>query len=138
MMKRIELVAQPKGLAFKAEAVDVDLDKLTPVARRLAELVSTTDRRDDASLVIVETVRTWAEIARSRGRSEEHIAKVRALHGAGYADAGQRERLAWPARISRQGVPTETGEAYFERVARLLTAAGWRIVEPAASRTVAA
>ena len=136
--KRIELVAQPRGLGFKTETVEVDLDALSPVARRLAELVSTTDRRETSSRVTIETVKTWAELARGAGKTEAYIAATRAMLGEGYVNSGQRETLAWPARVCRNGVPTETGAAYFERVARLLRQNGLRLVEPASPTTEAA
>lgn len=126
--KRIELVAQPRGAGFMYATLEVDLDKLSPVARLLAELVTTTDRRDDASVVTIETVKTWVEMKREACESRAEIEAARSMMG-DLADRGLRERFMWPARICRDGVPTETGEHFFERCARLLHSGGWRVID---------
>lgn len=110
MIKQIELVAQPNGVAFAYDVVDVDLEQLSPGARLLAELVTTTDRRKPESTV-----------------------QIKPSHRDGAA-----RYLAWPARICRLGVPTESGEHYFERCARLLREGRWSVIDPRAATEVSA
>lgn len=144
-MKRISFFCSPARFVQEAGRLCVgrggivplmvDLESLSPTARHLADLISTTDRRDDFALVVVETDRDAmadlrGHVARTHRGSPERIEALVASYARmyGVVPGVTPHRFTWsPGHALRPG---ETPEAWFEHEARALDVQGARIVRP--------
>lgn len=126
-MKKIDFVMQPGGGRRLLVPMVVQLDTLSPTARRLAEIVHTLDKRDDLSVVRVQTARTEREINLAAGMPAARVEQLATVWGVNL-DVPRVVSYAWDALRSNRGVPGETGEQYFERHARSIESQGLQIL----------
>lgn len=126
------------------EAVTVNLDALTPDARVLAEALDSTWYGHKNGNLRVRAAKTRAENWRAQGWPQSRIEAVRDCYGAEYVDVPESIDYALPmrrflcalnSRIEERKLPGqgwvesapdrwETGEEYFDRVARAIRAIG--------------
>lgn len=144
-MKRISFFCTPARFAAEAGRpcighggmvpLMVDLASLSPTARQLAEMIYTTDRRDDFALVVVEIDRdAMADLRSQVGRTHRGTPEAIEKRVSAYArmydvkPGVTPHRFTWsPGHPLRPG---ETPEAWFEHEARALDVQGARIVRP--------
>jgi hypothetical protein len=89
----------------------VDLSKLSPLARRIAGMVDTTEMDDDASRLVLKDRRTHRELLQMSGRAEE-ISRIEGMYGLEYLSERGEFGYEWPRMEDDESV-----EEYFERCA---------------------
>lgn len=102
---------------------EVDLNELSPLARRIAELVFTTFWGDTASMVVLESRATDRERMRASGMSPEYIAQIEEIYGSDELAKRQQTWYVWP-RMRDEETPVE----YFERCAAEITDMDYEVV----------
>lgn len=103
----------------------VDLSRLSPTARRMAEAVLSTEWADDLSRLPVYSVISQADIQRHQNPAwadPAHEADIRAGYGDAWCDGPQVAEWRWDGLR-----PGESPEAYLERHADLLARNGWTL-----------
>ena len=131
MNKKIEFFEQTSGPYGQLVTYEVDLDRLSPLARRLAQGIYTTDKRDDFSFVFVEdTVPAYQRYAENKynildgaATMEDRIQALRKRYG-DMLDDPQVMSYDWP-----QKKKDESPEDYLERCAKDIESNGWAIVQ---------
>ena len=131
MKKEIEFFEQTSGPDGRLVTYEVDLDRLSPLARRLAQGIYTTDRRDDFSLVFVEdTVPAYQRQAENphnilagATKMEDRIKVLKERYG-DMLDDPLVTTYSWP-----QKKKDESAEDYLERCAKDIESNGWTIVQ---------
>lgn len=131
MSKKIEFFEQTSGPYGQLVTYEVDLDRLSPLALRLAQGILTTDKKDDFSLVFVEdTVPAYQRYAENKynilngaATMEDRIKALRERYG-DTLDDPQVMSYDWP-----QKKKDESAEDYLERCAEDIERNGWAIVQ---------
>lgn len=135
--------AAERGRAYVDRAgvvpLPVDLNRLSPTARRLAELVRTTDRRDDGSQVVVEVdydpmpdLRAYVRRV-YQGPPEALEAAVQAYARVYDVEPGAKP-LQWTWKPAHVLCADEPPERWFEREAIPLDAVHARIIRAGMAR----
>lgn len=104
------VVKNPKGRGLVLDSQEVDLEKLTGLAKILAELIDTTENADDFSKVRIISSKTNEEFYREEGRSEEEIKRIREIWGEELLNI--YPTIVWWWDLKRK---YETSEEYFIR-----------------------
>ena len=110
---------------------EVDLDRLSPLALRLAQGINTTDKNDDFSVVYIEdSVPAYQRQAESKYNHwpetmtiEERIQKIQKTFGDMYDDPAVLI-YSWPQKKKE-----ESPEDYLERCAKDIEKNGWSVVQ---------
>lgn len=104
------------------EIKEVDLELLEETARKVAEMIYTTENGDDLSEVFIRSDKTNVELMREEGKSEEDIERVRKYFGDSIL--ADNPRITWTWDKLRVG---ETPEEYFNRHAKEVDRIGGNI-----------
>jgi len=118
-MKNITFVT---GKCRELKVMDVKVNELEGIAKRLAELISTTENGDDLSKVFIRSDKTNDELMREEGKSEEDIERVRKYFGDSIL--ADNPRITW---IWDKLTVGETPEEYFNRHAKEVDRIGGNI-----------
>ncbi len=119
-MKKITFVT---GKQRKFEVKDVKVDKLNGTARKLAELIYTTENADDLSNVFVRSPKINLDFMKEMLKSDEEIENIKRVFGEEILE--ERPVMTWTWDKLREN---ETPEQYFERHARNLDNIGGEII----------
>ncbi len=106
---------------YGLRAMEVNTEVLEGTARKLAELIYTTENGDDLSKAFIRSDKTNEELMREEGKSEEDIKRFRR----GYGDhLDYRPCITWTwDRLQGE----ETTEEYFNRHAKEVDRIGGKI-----------
>ena len=108
-IRRINFLAKD-DLGLRYKQVDVDLSKLSGLALLLANLIVTTENRDDLSHVHIESTKTYRELQFLEGKSEAYVADLEKVYGFDFLD--KKPIMTWSWDCLRR---SETPEEFFRR-----------------------
>lgn len=117
------VVKNPKGRGLVLDSQEVDLEKLTGLARVLADLIYTTENADDFSKVRIISPKTNEELYREDGKPEEEIRLIRKEFGEEILNT--YPSIIWWWDLKRK---YETPEEYFIRHSKSMKKLGGTIV----------
>ncbi len=136
MKKTIEFYERTIQEKGRLVSYEVDLERLSPLALRLAEGIYTTDKHDDYSLIYIEdTVPAYQRQAESKYNAwpesmtmEERIQNIKKKFG-DMLDDPRTATYVWPQKQKE-----ESPEEYLERCAKDIESHGWSVIQTATEK----
>lgn len=132
--KKIEFfcgLAYAKKIGSRFRTVEIDLDKLSPTARKIAESIETTDWNDDYGVFMVRSTNTYAERLLENGSSPEYVDRLRKVYGAEMVDTPIKASIT-----VEKAIYNDTTDPYkvLEDTARDIDQNGFEVVGPFVKR----